>query len=373
MINISEVNDKKGLKKFINVAWNIYKNDKNWVPPLKRSLLKTLSGIDNPLFENGSYTFFIAEKNGTPVGRLLTGVNDKLNREKEKNEGYISLFECIDDENTAFHLLDRAIQWLRNKGVESVTGPVSPTGGDDYRGFLIKGFDGPPVLLNSYNPEYYPELFEKYGFRKDMDLFAYYLDPDSLAEERYKRVIKYAMQRYGYRIDRFDKKHLEREIKDIKEILDLAMPETWEHLTPPSLEDIRLEVNQLMKFMDEDLVYIARAGEKPIGIVVALPDYNQVLARLNGRLLPFGFLKFLWYRKKINGARVFIQFVIPKYRNKGVNNSIYFKLMTEGRKKGYTYGEGSCIAEMNTESIQNVENLGGRLYRIYRIFRKELA
>lgn len=372
MLQIKEVQDVKGLKKFIALPWTIYKNDPNWVPPLRGQQLRTLQGKNNPLLANGEHTFFLAQVGEEVVGRLLVGINQKLNREKKKEEGYLSLFESIDDQKVAFALFDAASRWLRARGINSIVGPVSPTNGDDNRGILIKGFDGPPVLMNSYNPSYYESFFEAYGFGKDMDLFAFYLDVASLDTERFDRVVSYAMRKYRFRIERFDRKQVEREIRDIKKILDLAMPATWEHLTPPSLEEIRSEFETLVQFMDADLVYIARSGTEPIGFVVGLPDYNQVLKRLNGRLFPFGWAKYLWYKRRINGARVFIQFVVPRFRNKAVNGAIYHRLMVEARKKGYKYGEGSAIAEMNKESIRSVEGAGGRLYRTYRIYRKEI-
>jgi hypothetical protein len=372
MLKISEVKDVKGLKKFIALPWVIYQNDPNWVPPLRGQQLRTLQGKNNPLLANGEHTFFLAQVGEKVVGRLLVGINRKLNREKNKQEGYLSLFEAIEDREVAFALFDAASQWLRARGISSIVGPVSPTNGDDNRGILIQGFDGPPVLMNSYNPPYYESFFEDYGFGKDMDLFAFYLDVASLDTERFDRVVSYAMRKYQFRIDRFDRKQLNREIRDIKKILDLAMPATWEHLTPPSLEEIRSEFQTLVQFMDADLVYIARSGKEPIGFVVGLPDYNQVLKRLNGRLFPLGWAKYLWYKRRITGARVFIQFVVPQFRNKAVNGAIYHRLMVEARKKGYKYGEGSAIAEMNKESIRSVEGAGGRLYRTYRIYRKEL-
>ncbi len=373
MIRIEEIHDARGLKKFIALPWELYKKDPFWVPPLRTSLLRTLQGKNNPLLApDEPHAFFLAVKDGQVVGRILVGVNTKLNREKGKNEGYISLFESIEEQAVANSLFETATAWLRERGLTRVVGPVSPTNGDDNRGILIKGFDGPPVLMNSYNPPYYEQLFVDYGFAKHMDLFAYHFDVKQLDEERYGRVVAYAMKKFGFRIDRFDRRQMEREIRDIKKILDLAMPASWEHLTPPSLAEIRAEVQTLAQYMDPDLVYIARAGEDPIGFVVALPDYNQVMKKLNGRLLPFGWLKYLWYRRKITGARVFIQFVVPKYRNKAVNGAVFHRLMLEARRKGYTYGEGSAIAEMNLESIRSVEGAGGRLYRIYRIYQKEI-
>lgn len=372
MLQIKEIKKKQELKDFINLQWEIYKNDPYWVPPLRWPLFQTLQGKNNPLLASGPHTFFLAFSGEQVVGRILVGVNTKLNREKGKKEGYISLFEAVNDENVATALFEAATDWLRQRGLNTVVGPVSPTNGDDNRGILIKGYNGPPVLMNSYNPPYYEKLFTSNGFEKNMDLLAFHLDVEKLDDARYGRIVAYAMKKFNFHIDRFNKKKLEREIRDIKEILDLSMPESWGHLTPPSLEEIRAEIYTLAKFVDPDLVYIARSKGQPIGFVVALPDYNQVLKRLNGRLFPFGFIKYFWYKRKINGARVFIQFVVPKYRNKAVNSAIYHRLMIETRKKGYIYGEGSTIAEMNKESIRSVEGVGGKLYRVYRIYQKAI-
>jgi hypothetical protein len=372
MIEIKEAKTKKDLKTFINIPWNIYENDINWVPPLKYNMLKILKGKNNPLFMCGPHTMYIAYKDNVPVGRILVGINEKLNNSKNKQEGYISLFESIEDKEIAFSLLNSAVNWLKERGMTSIAGPISPTNGDDYRGLLIKGFDGPPVLMNSYNPEYYPKFFEEYGFSKDIDLYAYYFDPKTVPEERYRRVVEYAMKKFNFRVDKLDMKNLDRDIIDIKKILDISMPESWEHLTPPSLEELKAEVNGLKPFADPDLIYIARTGNEPIGFVIALPDYNQVLKKLNGRLFPIGFLKYLLYKRKITGIRIFVQFVVPKYRNKGVNGAIFHRLMIESKRKGYTYGEGSTIGEMNIESRRSVEKAGGKLYRIYRLYRKEI-
>jgi hypothetical protein len=372
MIEIHEIVKKEDLKKFINMAWEIYMDDPNWVPPLKGGLLKTLMGVNNPLFMNGPHTFFMAYKDGKPAGRILTGINEKLNTKKDKREGYVSLFETIEDKETAFLLLDSASAWLKEKGMETMVGPVSPTNGDDSRGLLLEGFDGPPVLMNSYNPKYYNDFFEEYGFVKDMDLLAYYVDPETVPQERFGRVVEYAMKRYNFKVDRFDFKNLEHEVGDIKKILDEAMPRAWGHLTPPSTEELYAEVNTLRKYADNDLLYIARSGDEPIGFVFALPDLNQVLKKLNGSLFPLGFFKYLWYKPRVTGVRVFAQFVIPKFQNKAVNGAIFYKMMVEAKRKGYTYCEGSTIAEMNIESRRSVEGAGGRLYRTYRMYRKEL-
>jgi GNAT superfamily N-acetyltransferase len=161
-------------------------------------------------------------------------------------------------------------------------------------------------------------------------------------------------------------------MEDIKKVLDIAMPEEWEDLTPPTIEEIRAEGAQLKPLADEDLILIARSEGKPIGFAIALPDYNQVLQRLNGRLFPLGFLKFLWYKKKTKGFRMFILFVIPEFRKKAVSGAMFCKFLENGVKKGYTYAEGSTIGEENRAMRTDLEKVGGLLYRTYRLYKKDI-
>jgi GNAT superfamily N-acetyltransferase len=372
-IDIVEIKDRQGLKKFIDFAWDIYKGDSCWVPPLKSDMMDTLTGKNNPLFKNGPHTFFMVYRYGKPAGRICTGINENLNKKKNRNEGYISLFECVDDEEISCALFDAALSWLKAWGVTCVKGPVSPTNGDDYRGLLVEGFDGPPVLMNSYNPPYYVSLFEKSGFKKYLDLYAYYYDLSIIDLNRYTRPVEYAMKRYDFRVEPIKLKYIEREMLDIKQVLDVAMPEEWEDLTPPSIEEIKAEARKLRHLAVPNLIYIARNGCRPIGFSVALPDYNQVLRHLNGRIFPWGFLKFLWLKRKISGGRLFVLFVIPEYRKKAVSSAILFKTLKAAKARGYIYGEGSTIGETNSSMKRDAEGMGGKHYRTYRIFYKDLT
>lgn len=372
MINVVEIKNKKGLKEFIEFSWEIYKEDVNWVPPLRGDLLKTLLGKDNPLFMNGPHTFFMIYDNNKPLGRLCVGINQGLNDKKNQRDGYICLFECINDKNVAFSLFDTAANWLKERGIDCIKGPVSPTNGDDYRGLLVKGFNGAPVLMNSYNPEYYVKFFEEYGFVKHLDLYAYYYDIANVDTSRFTKPVDFAMKRYNFHVEKIDLKNIDEEMKDIKKILDIAMPADWEDLTPPSLDEIKAEGKKLVAMADPDLVFIARHGNEPIGFSIALPDYNQVLKKMNGRILPFGFLKFLWYKRRINGGRIFILFVVPEFRKKAVSSAMLFKSLEAGKKKGYLYGEGSTIGEINTSMRRDAEGAGGIHYRTYRLYKKDI-
>ncbi|MDD5497820.1 MAG: N-acetyltransferase, partial [Atribacterota bacterium] len=183
MLQIKALQTPEELRQFIEMPWKIYQQDHNWVPPLKKKLLEELNGKNNILLMNGAHQFLMAYRNNKPVARILVGINEKLNREKNKREGYISLFESINDPDICFPLLEQALEWLKEKGIRKVVGPISPTNGDENRGLLIKGYSGPPVLMNAYNPDYYPELLEQFGFKKYLDFFAYYLDEDLIKDE----------------------------------------------------------------------------------------------------------------------------------------------------------------------------------------------
>lgn len=372
MINIVEVSGKTGIKKFIEMPWSLYKDDPNWVPPLIGDLVNTLLGKDNPLFMSGEHAFFIAYIDNRAVGRICIGVNESLNERKNYKDGYFCLFESIEDKAVAFALFDKSIEWLKKRNIDTLKGPVSPTNGDDYRGLLVEGFDGPPILMNSYNPKYYMDYFEEYGLIKHLDLYAYYFDIHSATLERHKKMVGFAMQRYNFQVDSIKINNIEKEMEDIKRILDIAMPEDWEDMAPPTLEEIRAEAAKLRPLADEDLILIARSEGKPIGFAIALPNYNEILIKMNGRLFPTGFLKFLWNKKKINGFRMFILFVIPEFRKKAVSSALCYKFFENGVGNGYTYAEGSTIGETNIAMRTDIEKAGGRHYRTYRLYKKEM-
>lgn len=371
-VSVSEVATRRDHDTFIRLPWRLYRGDPNWVPPLLSEMWSITTPKGSPQFAAGPHALALARRGGEVVGRIGVGINETLNRKKGLTEGYLTLFEAVDDYEVARSLFDWAEAWLRARGATAVKGPVSPTNGDDYRGLLVMGFDGPPCLMDSYNPPYYAEFFDRWGFEKYIDLFAYLYQADQ-DFSRYERVAAYAMERGGFHVDPLNLKHLERDLVDIKHIIDLAMPEEWPDLTPPPMEEIREMGRKLAPLAVPELCCIARsnAGE-PLGFVIGLPDYNQVLRHLNGRLFPTGFLKFLWYRRKIQGVRLFIGFVVPHWRKKGVTGAMFLHLISSARRLGYKWGEGSTIGETNLPMRRDAERAGGRHYRTYRIYSKAL-
>ncbi|MGD0154142.1 MAG: N-acetyltransferase [Thermacetogeniaceae bacterium] len=372
-VEIREISSKHDLKSFINLPWQLYRGDRNWVPPLKSDLLGTLLGNKDTPEADSPRAYFMAYQNGRAVGRLGVGINDDRNFKKQRREGYITLFESVNDEAVSAALFDAASSWLKTRGIDSVKGPMSPNSADDLRGLLVEGFDGPPVFMNSYNRPYYAELFEHYGFSKYEDYYAYYLDARTSRLDTLAKIVDYASQKYGFYVKSVKLQEIELAVRDIKRILDTAMPEEWADLTPPSLEELRAEAERLRVIFQEDDLQIAYSKEgMPIGFMLALNDYNQVLKRLDGRLFPFGILKFYWYRRRITAARIFNLFVVPEYENKGVPFAFFVNFFFIARKRGYRYGEGSTIGEHNKKARRVVERAGGLHYRTYRIYLKAL-
>lgn len=371
-VDIKVVQSGRDRRRFIDLPWMIYRNDPNWIPPLLSDMRNTLNPGKNALLRLGPNRFYIALCDGVVVGRLGVGMDNRLNEAKKQKMAYITLFESIADYNIAFALLDAGLSWLREQGAETVTGPQSPSNGDDYRGLLIDGFSAPPVLLNSYNPPYYAGYFERYGFTKQFDRYAYYYDLTIDPLERLGRGVALAKKRYGFKERVLDMKKLDREMKIIKEVVELSMPD-WPDMIPPGQDEIEAEVAKLKQLAIPELVIFVenRVGDC-LGFAVALPDYNQVLARLNGRLFPVGFLKYLWYKRKITGVRMFALFVTPQGRRKGVSAALYYYTMCNAQRLGYTYGEGSTIHEFNVRMNLDARKAGGKLYKVYRVYQMPL-
>ena len=371
---IKKVVTKSDLSQFIKLPWKIYKGNNCWVPPLINDVKASLNPARNPVLNKIISEMFLAVKDGEPVGRIYAGIDTNLNKKKNMNMAFFSMFECINEYETAEALLNTAVDWARRNGADFMTGPSSVTGtdGDENKGLLVNCFDRPPVLMNSYNPPYYVDFIEKFGFVKDYDVFAYHLDKNTMFEKDPTKAIEYAQKRYNFRVDTLDMNRLDEDIKDLWHVMNKAMPDEWPDLVPPSLEEVHEMAKKLLPLAIPELIPIARHGDEAIGFAISLPDYNQVLMRLNGKITPVGALKYLRYKRKIDCLRIFVMFVVPEFRGKGVSFAIYHTIFKNGLSMGYTWGEASTIGETNTRMRADIESAGGVHYKTYRIYKKEL-
>lgn len=366
------------LNEFTMLPFQLYKGCDAWVPPIISEYKKYITGQDNNLNTAGpNAKFIVREKmpDGSlkTAGRILVGRDDALNNYKGTNDGYISQFECIDDYECAEMLLDAAGRWFKSKDTDRIKGPLSLPGGEDNRGFITDNFEDPTAIMNTYNKPYYNDFFVRYGFEKYADCYAFETDLEDMKNERYEMLVPLAMKRYKFRLDHFNLKDPYKDAADIKKIIEQALPQEWEDFMPLTTEDVNNVVAQLIDFVVPEFLFIARnEADEPIGFNITLPDYNQVLKKMNGKLGFWGTIKFLFYRRKINRLRTFVLYVIPKYRKKGVSNSMYLQTYINARKRGYKKIEGSTIWDYNLPMLNDILKTGAKKSKTYRIYKMNL-
>jgi GNAT superfamily N-acetyltransferase len=370
-VEIKSVRTSAEKKSFIKFPRYIYKRDPNWVQPLIGERGKFFNSKKNPFFEHGEVELFLATRNKKHVGRIAAIVDHNYNEFQDEKAGFFGCFETIDDREVAEVLLEKAVNWVKSKGMEIIYGPASFTANDEY-GLLIEGFDLPPVVMMSYNPPYYPKLIEQYGFQKARDLMAYFMTDDKPIPERIVKISKRIQQRKEIQLRTIDMKQLEGEVKIIMALYNKVLENIW-GFVPLTDAEINYLVAHLKKIVEPGLVIFAEIDHKPVGFIISLPDINQALIKLNGRLLPVGIFKLLWYSRQINRIRVISMGVLPEYRKWGIETLLYIKTIQKGMQLGYKGAELSFVLEDNSMMNRAARSLGAALYKRYRIYKKTIV
>ena len=365
-IDVTPVQSPSDLKAFINLPWTIYRNDPHWVPPLRSDLKKRLDKSRYPFFDHAEVEFLIARRERRVVGRIAAIKNDAHIDFHEEQVGFFGFFESIEDPEVAAALFSHAAQWLQERKLDVMRGPVNYSTNDDC-GLLVEGFDSPPVILMSYNPPYYPNLIEGFGFEKARDLLAYEITDDVQVPERLERTVQWIKKRKKITIRPLVKKQIHQEIQRVKEIYNAAWEKNWGFI-PMTDREIDYMAQELIQIIDPDLLLFAEIEEEPVAFILALPDFYVALKHVNGRLFPFGLLKLLWHKRKIDTARVLTFGIKEKYRQQGIDALMYYEVYKIGVSKGYRRGEMSWILEDNILMNRAAENMGATLYKRYRIY-----
>ena len=368
-LNIKEVKTKKDLMEFIKFPWKIYKDNKNWVPPLIMERKDFFNKDKNPFFKHAEVVFYLAEKNEKIAGRIAGIVNHNHIEFQNEKAGFFGFFECVEDYEVAKILLDTVRNWLRSKGMQIMRGPANFSSNEEW-GFFLKGFDSPPVFMMSYNPKYYLDFMERYGMRKAKDLYAYFIDKNSPPPQRVVRMAERIKQKGEITIRSVSMKNLKNEAKKIKAIYNSAWSKNWGFI-PMTDEEFDHMGDGLKKIVDPNLVFIAEVDGKPAGFSLAVPNINQVLRKINGKLFPFGLFKLLWHTKiknKINGLRIITMGVVPEFQKRGIDTLFYVETYNVGVKRGYSWAEMSWVLEDNVKMNRVLDLLGAKLYKKYRIY-----
>ena len=369
---IRKVENQQDLMEFIKFPWRVYRDDPYWVPPLISERKAFLDPERNPFFEHSEVELFLAQRGNETIGTIAAIINDNHNAFHEEKAGFFGLFEVIEDYAVAEGLLATARDWVKAKGMDVIRGPMNMSINDEC-GLLVDGFDSSPVVMMTYNPRYYIDFIERVGFIKAKDLYAYILSTDIFNLEvsnlppKFLRVAEAARKRAGVRVRRVNMKDFDAEVEKAKAIYNSAWEKNWGAVPMTEAEFDHL-AQGLKKFLDPDLLLVAEVDGRPVGVFVGLPDVNQPLLHINGRLFPFGWIKYLWYQRKIGTFRALIMGVIEEYREKGIDALMYVEAAKVAFRKGYERCEMSWILEDNVMMNRILQRLGGEVYKTYRIY-----
>jgi hypothetical protein len=370
VISVRPVAGARELSRFIKFPWKIYNGDPNWVPPLlveQRGLLDTKK---NPFYEHAEIEHFLAWRGKEIVGRISAILDHHYNDFHDARTGFFGFFECVEDREVSRALFAMAERWIGDKGMTTLMGPTNP-GTNHVLALLIDGFDRPPVIQMPYNPRYYLDLFADYGLAKARDLYAYWMEEITPISDKIKRVAELVRKRQNVTIRSIQMKRLKEEIQLVKEVYNDAWEKNW-GFVPWTDEEIQATGQDLKMVVDADLVMLAYVGDELAGFSLSLPDINQALIRINGRLFPFGLIKLLIYSKKINQIRVLALGVKRKFQNLGLDALFYYETYTRGTAHGFRAGEFSWVLENNAPMRNAMENWGARIYKTYRMYQKPL-
>lgn len=373
-ITVKESRGLNSLPDFIRVPHRVYKDDPNWIAPLDLERREHFSPKSNPYFEHAQVRFFVAyDAANKPVGRISAQI-DNL----EETGATIGHFGCLEATNIEVmgKLLKAAEDWLRGKDIKEVTGPYSLSINDEV-GLLVSGYHSPPKLMMNYAPAWYADALEELGYSKAKDLYAYEFDMATPLPENSERMAKTALKRSNVTERPIRMKNLKAELGIIMDIFNDAWSDNW-GFTPMTQAEIKYMARNLRPVIDPHMARIISVDGEPAGMIVGLPDVNEAMAGLKGKLFPLGWLKLL-YRLKfkgLKGCRVVLMGIRQKYQGSRLGGTLAMALIARlreiGQSRGYRHVEMSWILEENTPISKIIESLGGKHYKTYRIYKKQI-
>ncbi len=372
-IEVRPVSSPKEFEVFLRLPWEIYADDPAWVPPLLWERREFFSP-KNPFFRHAKVSFWLAWRKKEAVGRISAQI-DRLVLERHGPVGLFGLLEAFDEEEVFAALLATAENWLRHQGLQKIRGPFNLSINQEC-GLLVKGFENPPTFLMGHARPYYAPRLEAQGYKKAKDLLAYLMTrrPETLA--RVERLIPKGSLVIETRP--LNKRKLTEELDLIFDIFNEAWAENWGFV--PFTREEYLHLGQSLKYLvSSELVRIAEVEGRPVAFIVVLPDFNEWLKDLNGKLLPWGWLKLLWRFKfrPPTSARVVLMGLRPEFQRTIKGSLLVVRLIDDIRevllKRGTKRLELSWILEDNWPMRRLAEALAGPPYKVYRIYEKELS
>ena len=363
---------------FIDAAHEVFKGDPNFVPPLDFELKERLSPKKNPFFKRGEATLFTAWKNGKVVGRISAQIDHEHIRIWNDATGFFGFFDTIDDPEVAQALIDAAAGWLKQREMKRMIGPFSLYANEEV-GTLIEGFDMPPMLMMGHSRAWQDRLALGCGLEKEKDLLAFRFDKGLPIPERVKKAHADIAKLPEVRLRSIDMSNFEEEIRTVVEIYNDTWKGKWGFV--PARDDEAKKMAQDMKLViDPDLAFIAEVNGKPRGMCIMLPNLNEAIQDLGGKLFPFGFAKLL-YRVKVKHpktARLMMLGIHKDIRSNvkrygGLSAAMYVEVQKRGSAKGYEWAELSWTREDDAPVNLGIRAMGAKIYKKYRVYKLDLT
>ncbi len=371
-LHVRPVTTRSERKAFIQLPKRLYQNDPLWVPPIW-SLQEALVGYrKHPFWEFSEGQTFLAYRDQRVVGRILACVNHRHNERYQEKRGFVGFFEAEQDTEAAHGLFDAAANYLREKQMDAVRGPVNPSLNYEI-GLLVDGFKTPPTFMMTYNPPYYESMWTSWGFAKTQDAFAYDIDVSMLAtvDPKIVQVVNQVKERFNVTTREIDSKNLAQDINSFIHIYNQSLQNTWGYV-PMSDAEVKQMATDLKLLIVPSLTSIADVDGNAVGAGFALLDYNPLIKKIGGHLFPFGFLKLLFGRKKIKRVRLISTNVLPEWQRWGLGLVLWVRVIPAAMDFGIQEAELSWVLESNQLSRGTIERGGGKLMKTYRIYDRSL-
>jgi hypothetical protein len=372
-IDVIDTSSKAQIQRFTRLPLRLYKNTSQWVPPIRIDHEAQLDKQKHPFYEHSQGEFFIARSGGEDVGRIAVFENQTFNQYHDSRQAQFYFFESVEDPAVAEALFNRAFDWARARGLDTLIGPKGLGALDGY-GMLVEGFEHRQMMtMMNYNPAYYPPMLEALGFQKEVDFVSCYVNTETFQlPERVVSIARRVEQRGILRVQRFkDKRHLLSWAGRIGEAYNKAFINNWEYY-PLTEREIKFVVDNIMTVADPKLIKVIVHGEEVVGFLFGFPDISPAIQRSRGRLLPFGLVDMLLEMRRtrwisLNGAGI-----LPEFQGRGGNALLYGEMVDTLTGYNFKHGEMTQVAETASTMRADLINLGGIPYKNHRVFCKSL-
>ena len=355
-------------KQFIQLPWKIYKDFPMWVPPLISERKRFLDPEINPFFNKTDVDFYLVlSGHKEPLGRIAVINNRPYNEFHSEKTGFFGMFECAQNQEAANLLLDTAFDWCKSNGFSKLEGPMNLSTNHEC-GLLVEGFDSSPVLGITFNPPYYKNYFDDWGLRKSKDLVSLALDITHVPEYIEKASARIS-KRGRFIVRSLDMSKFESELQAVWDIYNSAWQRNW-GFVPLTREEFLFIAEDLKRIIQPEVCLIAEVKGEPVGFSLAVPDINQSLQKMNGRLFPFGFMKFYLNKSKIDVYRVMTLGIKKEFHNRGIDVLLYYHLYKSFIKMKIRSCDLSWVLEDNESMLNPMLRLGALPYKRHRVYER---